>query len=228
MNKSLWTVSLLFLSAVVSAQDMPAKGDAEAGKNKVAICMGCHGIDGISPADIWPSHAGQGESYLIKQLGDFKAGRRKDPIMSVQAIPLNDQDILDIAAYFSAIPSPKGTKVATQTEEMQTLGEQIYHGGIIERQIPACSGCHGADGLGIELAKFPRLSGQKAVYMRNQLVNFRNGAAIDQQFSDAPAPTTAMPRTNDPSSMMRDISSRMTDKEMEAVTNYIQSMGSDA
>lgn len=227
MNKTLWAMSLLAFSGLVYAEGsaVPVRGSAEAGQAKAAICAACHGANGISPAPIWPSHAGQGEAYLIKQLHDFKEKRRDDPVMGVQTVPLTDQDILDLAAYFSAMEPPKATTVANQTEEMLELGERIYRGGILEKMVPACSGCHGADGGGIEPALFPQIAGQQAPYMRKQLTDFRSGALIDERASDAKPSDTEIPRTNDPGSMMRDIAMRMTDKEIEAVANYIQGLG---
>src|SRR5574343_791669 len=94
-------LALLAAGAVVASPALAA-GSAEAGKTKAAVCMGCHGVDGNSPADMWPKIAGQLPQYIAKQLHDFKAGRRKNEQMSPMAAPLGDQDIEDLAAFFSS------------------------------------------------------------------------------------------------------------------------------
>lgn len=80
-----------------------AKGDAAKGKTKAAVCAACHGANGISAAPMWPNLKGQKEAYLVKQLKDFKAGKRKDPSMDPMVKPLSDADIEDLAAYFSSL-----------------------------------------------------------------------------------------------------------------------------
>jgi cytochrome c553 len=79
-----------------------AAGDAAAGKAKSAVCAACHGPTGTSPNPIWPNLAGQKEAYLLKQLKDFKSGTRKDPMMAPMALPLSDQDMANLAAYYSS------------------------------------------------------------------------------------------------------------------------------
>ena len=101
MNKKivvLLTSSLLFLSANVMAA-----GDAEAGKAKSMVCAACHGADGTSPADIWPNLKGQKSGYLAKQLRAFKDGSRKDPSMAGMVAGLSDEDIDNLAAYYSSL-----------------------------------------------------------------------------------------------------------------------------
>jgi len=88
------------LALTVSAQ---AAGDAAAGKSKAALCAACHGPDGISTTDIWPNLKGQKYAYLVKQIKAFKAGSRKDPSMQPMAAPLSDEDIENLAAYFSSL-----------------------------------------------------------------------------------------------------------------------------
>ncbi|GIX30927.1 MAG: hypothetical protein KatS3mg124_1399 [Porticoccaceae bacterium] len=84
-----------------------AAGDPAAGKAKAAVCAACHGANGISAAPIWPNLAGQKEEYLAKQLKAFRDGTRSEPSMSPMAANLSDQDIADLAAYFSSLsPCP--------------------------------------------------------------------------------------------------------------------------
>ncbi len=80
-----------------------AAGDAAAGKSKSAVCAACHGAAGISANDLWPNLAGQKPGYLAKQMKAFKDGSRKDPMMSPMATPLSDDDIANLAAYFSSL-----------------------------------------------------------------------------------------------------------------------------
>ena len=94
---------LLVLLAVTSLSSIAYAGDAEAGKAKSALCAACHGPEGVSPNDLWPNLAGQKPGYLIKQLKMFKDGSRKDPMMSPMAAPLSDEDVDNLAAYFSSL-----------------------------------------------------------------------------------------------------------------------------
>ena len=79
-----------------------AAGDAAAGKSKSAVCGACHGPDGNSSNPMWPNLAGQHAAYLVKQLKDFKSGARKDPVMAPMATPLTDQDMENLAAYYTS------------------------------------------------------------------------------------------------------------------------------
>ena len=78
-------------------------GDVKAGSAKAMMCQACHGLDGLSKTPDAPNIAGQIEPYLVAQLQAFKTGLRKNDAMSVVTPPLSDQDIEDLAAYFSAI-----------------------------------------------------------------------------------------------------------------------------
>jgi cytochrome c553 len=181
-----------------------AAGDAQAGQQKAAPCAACHGVDGNSPNPIWPKLAGQHPQYIAKQIQDFKHGRRQDPLMAPQAALLaTDQDVADVAAYFAGQSQSGGTANA----DLVALGEQIYRGGNMSNGIPACTGCHGPAGMGNPLAKFPRISGQHADYLDKALKDFRAGN-----------------RANDVNGMMRGVAARMTDKEIEAVAQYIQGL----
>ncbi|MDN3652974.1 cytochrome c [Thalassotalea ponticola] len=91
----------LAASVVLSAPAMAA--DVEAGKAKSAVCAACHGAEGISAVPMYPNLAGQKEAYIAKQLKDFKAGNRKDPVMAPMAMPLTDEDIANLAAYYASL-----------------------------------------------------------------------------------------------------------------------------
>jgi cytochrome c553 len=181
-----------------------AAGTVEAGQAKSATCMGCHGMDGNSVNPEWPALAGQHSSYIIKQLKHFKAGERQNELMAPMAMILSDQDVEDLAAYFSA----QKLLATGETEPSKLeLGQKIYRAGIASKGVPSCSGCHGPNGSGIAGAAFPQIGGQHAVYAALQLRNYKSGA-----------------RATDPNSMMRTITSRLTDAEIDAVASYLQGM----
>lgn len=220
MKKGIVTILLLSLTSAALAA-----GNIEAGANKAVVCAACHGQKGISVNPEWPNLAGQGEKYLIKQLHDFKNGDRPDPIMMGQAMALSDTDIDDLAAYFSAQPpAPAATNgVGDEPDEMLALGEALYRGGDMDNGIPACAACHSPNGAGIEPAAFPRLSAQHAKYTRKQLESFQNAARMDDLASDANK-NSIVQRANDPNQMMRDIANKMTAKQIEALSYYIQGL----
>lgn len=178
-------------------------GDAQAGKKLAAPCAACHGQDGNSPAASFPKIAGLGEKYILKQLKDFKSGERNDPIMAGQVAALSEKQMADLAAYFA------GNKrtVGYAAEDQVALGEKIYRAGNKATGVPACLACHGPDGSGIDAAGYPGLGGQHADYIKAQLVKFQEDK-----------------RENDASSVMRDIAGRMSNKEVRAVSAYIQGL----
>lgn len=196
----------LLISLIVSAGLMSAAhaGDADAGKAKSATCAACHGADGNSMAPAFPKIAGQGERYLIKQIADIRDGRRQVPEMTAFVTGLSDEDIADISAYFaSQAPSGGGAK-----EELVEFGERIYRAGIEKKGVPACMACHGPAGKGQAQAGFPALAGQHDAYTAKQLHDFSMST-----------------RTNDgDTKMMREIAYRLHEKEIEAVSSYIQGL----
>jgi cytochrome c553 len=183
------------------ASDDKVSGDKAAGEAKSAVCLACHGPGGNSVNPEWPNLAGQHEDYIIKQLTNFKAKERHNDLMSPMADPLSEQDVADLAAYFSSQKSGQPPKVE---EAAVALGEALYRGGDSAAGIAACIGCHGPKGKGNPQAKFPSVSGQHATYTALQLKSFRDGA-----------------RSNDPGSMMRNLVVRMTDAEIDAVSKYM-------
>ncbi|NCA68751.1 MAG: cytochrome c4 [Sphingobacteriia bacterium] len=198
-----WLISISVAMALVSGAAQAA-GDPTAGEAKAnTICMACHGPQGNSIIPLWPKLAGQHPDYIKKQLMDFKAGHRANEQMTPMAMPLTDQEVLDLAAYFSSQPKTIGTA----DPAVASLGESIYRWGNPETGVPACSGCHGPAGQGQSLAKFPLIAGQHADYTKQTLTHFREGL-----------------RANDPNGMMRGAAARISDKEIEAVAQYIQGL----
>ncbi len=175
------------------------KPDLAKGEQLAAACAACHTQDGSRGAPANPILQGQHPEYLYKQLAEFKAGKRKNAIMSGMAASLpSDQDMKNVAAFYA---SKKAKPGFAKSKDTVALGEQIYRGGIASKQVPACAGCHSPDGAGIP-AQYPRIGGQHADYAEAQLLAFRAGT-----------------RANGP--MMMTIAGRMNDKEIKAVSDYL-------
>ncbi|QSX37373.1 c-type cytochrome [Shewanella sedimentimangrovi] len=202
MKKLALALSVL---AAMSSTAM-AEGNAEAGKTKALVCSACHGMDGNSMIDMYPKLAGQHAHYLEKQLHDFQSAAksggkegRMDPIMGGMAMPLSQQDIEDVAAFYAS-----QAVQAIEVQDVPALGKQLYTGGDMSRGVTACMACHGPDGKGADLAGFPSLTGQHANYIKIQLTKFRTKA-----------------RANDLNGMMQDIAGKLTDADIEALSKYI-------
>jgi len=204
MNKLV--VSLLLTLGVAGAATaaQTVKGDAAAGQAKTAVCGACHNPDGNSLAPNFPKLAGQGQRYLEKQLHDIKSGKRTVLEMTGMLTAFSDQDLADIAAYFS---SQKGS-VGAADPKLVERGRSLFNGGDLEKGMPACTGCHSPNGAGIALAGFPHLSGQHSQYVTKQLTDFREGN-----------------RTNDGDAMtMRTIAGKLNNHDIEALASYIQGL----
>lgn len=151
----------LILIFIFSSTHSVFAADAKAGKNKAALCQGCHGIDGNSQSSQYPTLAGQRESYIEAQLKAFKSGERTNSTMQGMAANLTEEDIKNIAAHFSSLP----TKSAGGDSSMAKKGENKFS---------MCAGCHGAKAQG--RSSFPKLAGQQPEYLKKQLLNFKNGS----------------------------------------------------
>ncbi len=197
----LWSVAAVALSE--PAGEMV--GDARAGQRKAQVCIACHGADGNSPSPQWPRLAAQHASYLARQLHDYRTGRRINAQMNAMVTNLGDQDIADLAAWFSSLEAK--SNFAVDDKRLLEIGAHIYRAGNAQSGVPACIGCHGPGGKGNPAAVYPVLSGQYADYTRQQLLAYRSGA-----------------RDNDPDSVMRSIAARLTDIELKAVSIYISGL----
>ena len=189
----------------VQAAEPQIKADPVKGQTLAATCAACHGADGNSIIPINPKLAGQGADYIIKQLHDFKSQNGKPParnnaIMIAMAAPLSEQDIHDLAAYFS---SQKLKPEMAKKKELLAAGQKIYRAGIADKGVPACAGCHGPAGLGIPV-QYPHLAGQFVDYTSAQMQAWRSGA-----------------RANDVNAVMRSAASKMSDADIAAVSEYI-------
>ena len=205
MNKLLVSLLLtLGVTGIAQAAGTALVGDAAAGQAKTAVCGACHGPDGNSMAPNFPKLAGQGDRYLLKQLHEIKDGKRQVLEMTGLLANLNDQDLADIAAYYSS----QKNSVGAADPALVAQGEALFRGGNLEKGMPACTGCHSPDGQGNAAAGFPHLGGQHARYIEKQLTDFREGD-----------------RTNDGDSMiMRGIAAKMSNKDIKALASYIQGL----
>lgn len=163
-----------------------------------AVCAACHGADANAVMPTYPKLAQQHPEYLVKQLQEFKAGKRQNPIMLGFASMLSEADMRNVAYW---VTSNKATPGFAKDKDLLMLGERIYRGGVADRQIPACAGCHSPNGAGIP-AQYPRLSGQKTDYLVIQLTAFRDGI-----------------RNN--SLQMTQVAAKLNDREIRAVADYI-------
>lgn len=183
-------------------------GDPATGATKAVVCGGCHGPDGNALVPMFPNLAGQRSDYIVKQLHDFKAGHRVDPVMAGMAAMLSDQDIADVAAHFESGTVNSGT--GTGAPALAAAGEQIYRKGRPEIGLLPCIGCHGPNGEGANGAidgGFPAVRGQSPDYLLKQLQNFRTGS-----------------RANDWKGIMQTIASRLSDEDIAALIAYVNSL----
>ena len=201
--KKLCISILSTIFVLLAPQLLVAQGDAAAGQAKSALCATCHGADGNSEQSVNPKIAGQKFNYIVKQLQDYKSGARANATMAAMVAALSDEDIMDLAAWYS---SQKVTLLGASLESLE-LGEKIYRAGVRELSVAACSACHSPTGSGNAPAGFPSLSGQHPDYTLMQLKAFRAGE-----------------RQNDSSAMMRSVVERLTDDELSALANYVSGL----
>jgi cytochrome c553 len=196
---ALGLAALLSTASANEAKPAAAKVDpAKGGEISAAVCGACHTNDGSRGVPANPILQGQHPEYIVKQLGEFKAGKRDNPIMKGFAGALSEDDMKNVAAFYAGKQAKPG---AARNKDLVALGEKIYRGGIAERSVPACAGCHSPTGAGIP-AQYPRVGGQHADYTEAQLKAFRDGA-----------------RKN--SAQMTGVAARMNDREIKAVADYM-------
>jgi cytochrome c553 len=196
------SLSLALSLAVSASANQPAaaaKPDlAKGGKIASDVCAACHTADGSRGSPANPILQGQHADYLVKQLTEFKNGKRKNAVMSGMVAPLSEEDIRNVAAFYASKTAKPGF---AKNKDTVLLGEKIYRGGIADRSIPACAACHGPGGAGIP-SQYARIGGQHGDYIEAQMLAFRAGG-----------------RTN--SAQMTGVAAKMNDKEIKAVSDYI-------
>jgi cytochrome c553 len=201
MNRVIRTLAPVLAASLIVLSS--SAGAVDTGQQKAAVCAACHGADGNSINPLWPKLAGQHPAYIEAQLKAFKAGTRKNPTMMPMASTLSEKDMQDLANYFA---SQKRTIGATK-KDLAEAGAKIYRAGNSETGVPACMACHGPRGNGNAPAAYPALGGQHAEYVAKQLNAYKSGE-----------------RTNDPNAIMRTIASRLSSKEIEAVSSYVEGL----
>jgi len=193
--KKILCLGMALMAAAVTAED---------GKTKAMPCSACHGMDGNSGVNPeWPNLAGQHTGYLVAQLQAFKSGARKNPNMNGMAAALSDQDMADIAAYFSG----QSLKISSVKPEETVIGAALYRGGNSETGVPACMACHGPNGAGNPGAGYPAVRGQHAQYSALQLKAYKSGE-----------------RATDPKEIMRTIAARLSAEEIESVAKFMHGL----
>jgi cytochrome c553 len=146
----------------------------------------------------YPKLSQQHPEYLVKQLREFKSGVRKNAIMQGFASQLSDDDMKNIAFWVTTKKIKPGF---AKEKDLVVLGERIYRGGVSDRQIAACAGCHNPTGAG-NPSQYPRLGGQHADYTAAQLTAFRDGVR-----------TSSLPMT--------EVAAKLNDREIRALADYI-------
>ncbi len=229
IKKHLYRLGLFFLSLLIATELSAATGskdkkvdkkpekkvkESDDGSRYILNCSECHGFDGNSISPEWPNIAGLNKSYMIRQLKDFKEGKRANEEMTqiVKEFP-SGKELASLAKYFSKqkITNPNTPKIIEQYSLVDLkLGEEIFTGKRIEYGIPACSACHGKEGLGDKEGKFPRLVGQHMAYIIKQMKLFRSKE-----------------RSNDTPAQMRNIALKMDDEDIESVAAYIAYMSTE-
>ncbi|MCC6374798.1 MAG: cytochrome c4 [Moraxellaceae bacterium] len=215
MKKSFAALVALLSVSSVYAMPMP-KGDAAAGQAMSAQCAACHGADGNSAAPTFPRLAGQNAKYIYKQLNDFKSGLRNNALMMPMVADKTDQQMADLAVYFSQQKSA----VNLADPALLDKGERLYRGGNPATGVAPCAGCHGPSGKGNSYAVFPKLGGQHADYIKAQLIAFRAAGRDDN---------TDQKRVNDAAKageqgIMQMVASKLSDKEIDALANYVSGL----
>lgn len=206
MKSPVKSILALFAAAAVAlpavASEAAAKPDLARGQElSTQVCSACHTNDGSRGIPANPILQGQHAEYLVKQLTEFKSGKRDNAIMKGMASPLSDADIKAVSAFYASKEAQPG---AAKSKDLVALGEKIYRGGIADRSIPACAGCHSPTGAGIP-AQYPRLRGQHADYAESQLKAFRDGV-----------------RKN--STVMTGVAAKLNDREIKAVADYMSGL----
>ncbi|MDP2032161.1 MAG: c-type cytochrome [Polaromonas sp.] len=187
--------------SMAAGEAAPAKAKPDLVKGAAtyaAVCVACHAADGNSAIAANAKLAQQHPEYLVKQLQEFKSGKRKNAIMQGFAAALSDDDMRNISYWVASKPVKPGF---AKDKALVALGERIYRGGISDRQVPACAGCHSPNGAGVP-SQYPRLGGQHAEYTATQLTTFRDGG-----------------REN--SLQMSQVAAKLNDREIRAVADYI-------
>jgi cytochrome c553 len=189
------------VAAALAAATARAADAARAEEIVGGKCFLCHGADGESSSPVFPRLAGQNAAYVARQLADYRSGRRRSTTMQPMVDDLTPADFAALGAWYASRPT-HAHPVADPM--LADVGRYIYLRGNPDSGVAACAGCHGKDGHGTE--SLPRLAGQHAQYVENQLRQFDKRE-----------------RTND-NTVMHTIASRLTALETKAVAAYLSGL----
>ena len=192
------TVIVLVGATALRAQGTPSS-------ERLALCASCHGPTGQSTAAENPNIAKLQQTYFVRQMTDFKSGKRKSPVMQGIAATVDEKEIADLAAFYFAQTPPKPAK---GDAKLIAQGKEIFYEGIVANAVPACSGCHKDDGTGTN--RYPRVAGQHPTYLVQQMLAYKSGA-----------------RDNDDRGLMRAVAQRMNENEIRAVAEFIVTLKGD-
>jgi len=204
-----FTTVVAYAALLAATPGWAVSGDATAGEAKAAICAACHGVDGNSVDPQYPKIAGQHEIYIAEQLALFKSGKRDNAIMLGFATMLSEQDMADLGAYFSA----QQAKPDIADEAFVAAAQPIYRGGDTKRGIPACMACHGPDGRGNPISRYPSIAAQHAQYSADMLRRYRDGAVYGEA-------------DNAHAKIMSQVAAKLSDTEIEALASDLQGLHS--
>jgi len=204
------TTRLIFMGTMVMAASIAAAAPpaiVTQGKGAAIACASCHGVDGAGNAQAgFPVLAQLPPAHFAKQIADFKAGTRANPVMSPIAMAMSAEDIEASARHYAGQGRPKAA-AAPADPAVIARGKQLAINGAWDRDVPPCFKCHAVDGLGVAPA-FPPIAGQHAAYTVSQLQAWKTGA-----------------RTNDPQTLMKTVAEKLTDDEIRAVADYLATIG---
>jgi cytochrome c553 len=193
-------------------------GDPVAGREKADTerCLECHGTAGEGQGfsngtdGKFAKLGGQYPAYIVKQIQDFRSGKRKHEFMKMMAAGISDADLADIAAYFATLPAlagtPRAAPAAAQDATAHPVARQLYAQGDPARKLPACVACHGDAGKGVA-GVAPVIGGQGQRYLEQQLQDWRNGS-----------------RNNSAGGVMNQLAAPLTDAEIESLARYVSEM----
>jgi cytochrome c553 len=218
MNKFLTSVSAIFVVLVTAASLLGAtqasaqeiKGNADTGKTKAAMCIGCHGIGGYQASfpEVYrvPMISGQGAKYISNALLAYQKGERKHPTMVSIAAPLSEQDMADLAAYYSVHGKVEGAVLAEKAnkEPSAAVASLLQKG--------ACISCHGANFAKPIDPSYPKIAGQHADYLTVALKSYK---------------TEGLVKVGRANGVMGGIAKQYTNAEMKEMAKYISSLDGD-
>lgn len=202
--------SVLALCGVCASASFAAEAPAVVtqGTASAPPCAQCHGANGEGQRGSgFPRLAGQVESYLAKQLDDFRSGRRSNPIMEPIAKALDAPAVSAVSRYYAGLPAPTdGGATGNAPAAGEGAAARLAHKGKWSENVPACFACHGRSGAGIP-PHFPAIAGQPRQYTAKQIRDWKTGT-----------------RGNDALGLMKAVSSRLSDAEIEALSAYLEQL----